>query len=198
MGAVAGEPGLGRAVLPPPGPGWSGTSSPTLEVGQGRAERRRLPGAMPPGAWASSRHVPTHARVAGSPQRGRACLPAAPSRDTPPPTQQQPPRHPTLTTTVMPSFSSGALSYVTSHTRTTVVAPYFFRSWQGGRSRRQRWGFGAQGGDPPRAGLCPLNRTEMPAAVVDVGSVTARGRSVSPDARGTRASAPPPPARQLP
>lgn len=35
-----------------------------------------------------------------------------------------------LTMTVMPSFSSGVLSYVTSHTRTTVVAPYFFRSYK--------------------------------------------------------------------
>ncbi|ELK11680.1 hypothetical protein PAL_GLEAN10010406 [Pteropus alecto] len=58
------------------------------------------------------------------------------------------PRRPTLTTTVMPSFSNGALSYVTSHTRTTVVAPYFFRSWQEGGGGRQRWGFRARGGDP--------------------------------------------------
>ena len=39
--------------------------------------------------------------------------------------------HYTLTRTWIPSFSTGALSYVASQTRTKVVTPYFLSSFKG-------------------------------------------------------------------
>lgn len=114
-GSQHGSPWLGsrgraERVLPPPGPGWPGASMPTLEVGRGRAERRWLPRQRR--RCLGLRAARPHTRPGpGSPQCGRAPA-AAPSRRTPPHTHthRAAPRPRTLTTTVMPLFSSGALS----------------------------------------------------------------------------------------
>lgn len=167
-GSQHGSPWLGsrgraERVLPPPGPGWPGASMPTLEVGRGRAERRWLPRQRR--RCLGLRAARPHTRPGpGSPQCGHAPA-AAPSRRTPPPhthTQSSPaapdPHHDRDAALLQWGLVVGHVTHPHHG-----GGPVLLQVLAGGGGEGSAGASGLRVGTP-RAGLYPLDRTEMPAA----------------------------------